>query len=97
MNRLRLPNRRRSTTHDLTFDDQSFTVSVGFDQIGRARELFIRGQRPDSALDRLCTDASIAISLALQHGVEPAVLAKAVGAKGSVIGAALAVLAEARP
>lgn len=40
---------------------------------------------------------NIAISLSLQHGAEPEALAKAVGAKGSIVGAALQLLRSAAP
>lgn len=94
--RLRLPNRRRSTTIDLDFAGLRFHVMIGFDQIDRPREIFIRAAKPDTLLDRMVDDAAVIASVALQHGADPEALAKSVAAN-SPIGAALALLKDARP
>jgi hypothetical protein len=74
-----LPARRRSVTDCITWRGQAFTVCVGFDAAGRAREVFGDGQREGSDLAALIDDACILISVALQHDLPPEVLAKSLG------------------
>ena len=71
-------------------------VADAVDQLGRAREIFIRSRRPDTQVDRLVDDGAVLASLALQSGIEPEALAAAVGNR-SPIGAALALLKDAKP
>lgn len=94
--RARLPNRRRATTTDLEFEGSSFSLTVGFDPAGRPAEIFLRAKRPNSAIDRLCDDASVLASVAMQMGADPAALARSIGT-GSPVGAALAILKDAKP
>ncbi len=78
--RKRLPNRRPSYTETLEVDGQALTATVGFDpKSGQPCELFVSAGKEGSMLDSLLADAAVAISVALQHGVPPAALAKSVG------------------
>ena len=77
--RKRLPNRRPSHTETLRVDGQASTATVGFDECGRPRELFLMAGKEGSMLNTLLADAAVVISVALQHGVPAAALAKSVG------------------
>lgn len=94
MSRRRLPNRRPSITAELIHDGWRYAVSVGFDPAdGWLGEVFAHGAKVGSNMDGILDDASIALSLLLQHGVEPAALARTMGRLGdgttpaSIIGA----------
>ncbi len=78
--RKRLPNRRPSHTETLEVDGRALTATIGFDpESGQPRELFLTAGKEGSMLDTLLADAAVTISVALQHGVQPAALAKSVG------------------
>lgn len=104
--RRRLPNRRPSITAAIGADGMAAVATIGFDPAtGRPAELFLAADKPGSALDALLADAGVAISVALQHGVPAAALAKSVARvpaaldgpatiTASPIGAALDLVAE---
>ena len=77
--RHRLPNRRPSVTQTLEVASQVFNATVGFDEHGRPRELFLTAGKEGSLLNTMLADAAVVISVALQHGVPVAALAKSVG------------------
>ena len=77
--RQRLPNRRPSHTETLEVDGQTFTATVGFDECGRSREVFMVAGKEGSMLNALLADAAVVISIALQHGIPAAALAKSIG------------------
>ncbi len=77
--RNRLPNRRPAVTETLMVEGQSVEVTVGFAPEGAVREVFLMAGKTGSMLDSLLADAAVSISVALQHGVSPAALAKSVG------------------
>ncbi len=77
--RQRLPNRRLSHTETLEVAGQVFTATVGFDDCGRPREVFMAAGKEGSLLNAMLADAAVAISVALQSGVPAAALAKSVG------------------
>ena len=77
--RTRLPNRRPSMTATLEAAGQTFDASIGFDTEDQPREVFLRTARDGSQLNALLADAAVVISVALQHGITPAALAKSVG------------------
>ncbi len=56
-----------------------FEATVGFDEHGRPLEVFLTGAKEGSLLAAILADAAVAISVALQHGVPVAALAKSVG------------------
>ncbi len=75
-----LPNRRPSHVETLEATGQTFTACVGFDpETGQPRELFLNAGKDGSMLNALLADAAVAISIALQHGIPPAALAKSIG------------------
>ena len=55
--RRRLPNRRPSHTETLQVDGQTFAATVGFDECGRPRELFLTAGKEGSLLNALLADA----------------------------------------
>lgn len=78
--RQRLPNRRPAITETLVVEGQHVEVTVGFaPESGAVREVFLAAGKTGSMLDSLLADAAVSISVALQHGVPPAALAKSVG------------------
>ena len=77
--RHRLPNRRQSETRTLEVAGQVFKATVGIDPAeGMPRELFLSGGKSGSMLDALLGDVAVVVSVALQHGVTAAALAKSV-------------------
>lgn len=76
MTRTRLPDRRRNVTREIAFGPQTFTICVGYDDAGRPLEVFADGQKTGSTMAAFIDDACIVISIALQHGVAPAALAR---------------------
>jgi hypothetical protein len=103
--RRRLPNRRRNETHTLAIHSMRLTATVGFDVDGRPAEVFLDGAKDGSGLATVLEDSSVVISIALQHGIPAAALAKSVARMpekidgpavkaASPIGAVLDLLAE---
>ncbi len=105
MTRVRLPDRRPSLTINLSYENRTYSVTLGFDvRNNRASEVFTHGARIGSGMDRLLDDACVALSLLLQYGAEPSLLAASMGRLGdgktpaSIIGALADLIArEAQP
>ncbi len=77
--RHRLPTRRPSETRTLEVAGQVFEATVGLDpEDGQPRELFLTGGKAGSMLDALLGDVAVVVSVALQHGVPAAALAKSI-------------------
>jgi hypothetical protein len=99
MSRERLPNRRRVVTHDVVIGSIEYRASIGFDDNGAPREIFLASGKPGSHDDALLNDAGIAVSVALQSGVSASAMSVSVGRTGeppepvSAIGSALSLLA----
>ncbi len=75
--RHRLPNRGPSLTRTINAGNHRFEVTVGVDPVdGQPREVFLDGAKDGGELAVILDDASVLISLALQHGIGAAVLAK---------------------
>ena len=78
--RHRLPNRRPSHTEALEVGGQAFTATIGFDpESGQPCELFLDAHKRDSMFGSMLADSAVAISVALQHGISAAALAKSIG------------------
>lgn len=105
MNRARLPERRPNLTTQVQYEDRVYSVTLGFNvRSERIAEVFTHGAKIGSAMDRILDDACVALSLLLQHGVEPAALASSMGRLGdgtspaSIIGALADLIArESQP
>lgn len=110
MTRQTLPHRRSNVTRAVEWNGHAFTVTIGLDPATWAPvEVFadtLKGGDMAAAL----ADACVVVSIALQHGIAPADLAKSLArvpvlwgddgqtAPASPVGAILdAVLAEVRP
>jgi len=100
--RRRLPNRRNAVTETLIIGNMIVSASIGFGPDGRPQELFLNGAKDGSGMAAILDDASVIISIALQHGIPAKVLAKSTSrapdpmgriSAASVIGAALDLLA----
>jgi hypothetical protein len=76
--RHRLPQRRRAETHDLAVGNTVLSATIGFDEAGRPAEIFLSGAKDGSRLASILDDASVVISIALEHGIPARALAKAV-------------------
>jgi len=81
MTRQTLPNRRPSATFPVTWQDHSFSVTVGFDpDSGRLSEVFFAGgQKTGTGLQHTIADACVVLSIAMQHGVPAEVFGKSLG------------------
>jgi hypothetical protein len=76
-NRRRLPNRRPHVSFDLEHLGVHYRVGVGYWADGQPAELFLSTAKQGSGLDVSVRDASIAVSLALQHGTPLETIARA--------------------
>jgi ribonucleoside-diphosphate reductase alpha chain len=76
--RVKLPNRRRVVRHRITIGNQIYDVDIGLSPLGRPMEVFIAGPSAGSDLAAIAHDIATVISLALQHGLPPEVLAKSI-------------------
>ncbi len=75
--RRRLPNRRPSLTRTINAGNHHFEVTVGIDPVdGQPREVFLDGTKDGGELAVILDDASVLISVALQHGIGAVVMAK---------------------
>lgn len=77
MNRVRLPNRREADTITFEHHGRRFVMTVGRDQFGEPRELFLDTGRPGDDLNMMARDLAVLASLALQHGTPLPVIADA--------------------
>ena len=74
-----LPDRRPSATTTVTWEGHTFPVSIGLDpETGRPLEVFADVAQ-GGQFQWAVADACVIISLALQHGIAPADLAKSLG------------------
>ena len=79
MTRRKLPNRRRSESREFDMGDNLVGhVTIGFDEQGHPREVFILSGKPGSMLDTMLGDAAVIISIALQNGITPDHLAHSI-------------------
>lgn len=73
-----LPGRRQNITCDRLWQDHLITVTVGFAPDGSPAEVFANTLR-GGAIAASLADAAVLVSIALQHGISPAALAKSLG------------------
>ena len=99
MNRVRLPNRRPSELVTIDWAGSEYTLGFSRDSNGAVIEVFLTGAKSGGDLDALLNDASVLLSIGLQHGASIEELRKslardgATGGPASIIGAALAEIA----
>ena len=81
--RRRLKNRRPSEVTSITWrprygeDPQEIEIGIGFFPDGRPAEVFATDRKSD--IDAMVADACVVLSIALQHGVEPAAYLRSIG------------------
>jgi len=103
-NRIPLPGRRPNITAETAWNGHPVTVTVGLRPDGTPGEVFADTPRRGD-LQASIADACVLISIAMQHGVPPAALAKSLGrvpvwgapddtAPASPVGAIVEVLAR---
>jgi hypothetical protein len=74
-----LPNRRPNLTRAVQWDGHDFTVTIGIDPATGAPAEVFADTRKGGQMQATLADACVMISLALQHGIAPADLAKSLG------------------
>ena len=81
----------------------TLTATIGFDETGRPVEVFLSGAKDGSGMAAILDDASVVISVALQHGIPAKALAKSISrapdgmgriSAASAIGATLDLLVD---
>ena len=104
--RQQLPNRRMSVTETITFARSdgniiTYEATIGFDSIGRPREIFLFGAKDGSDMHCALLDTAVTLSVALQHGVSASSMARSLyrtddenHMPASIVGAALDLLAK---
>lgn len=103
--RKKLPTRRPTWTDSFEHDGQKFHVTVGYydESLQRAGELFVNSsQKRGSHTDLAVSEAAIAVSIALQHGVplrtlRAACLRDARGNPQTPVGRALDLMDDEKP
>lgn len=70
MSREKLPLRRQAITETFTHDGVRYHVTYGFYTDGRIGETFIKAGKPNSPIDRLCSDISVVLSIWIQMGMK---------------------------
>ena len=78
-----MPQRRCSETRSLSFRNRTLTLTVGFYPTGEIGEIFTDVARSGEDLAAIARDASIVLSLALQHGITAESIRHAVTRNGS--------------
>jgi hypothetical protein len=77
-NRERLPNRRE---HELvtfqTAEGFRYTAGLGFFEDGRLAEIFLNADKVGTAIETAAHDSAVVASLALQYGLPPETLRRA--------------------
>lgn len=111
--RRRLPDRRPAESREITFArsdgaEVTYEATIGFHpEDGHPGEIFLFGPKDGTDMSAICADGSVLISIALQYGAPPEVLAEAIGRVPveldgpsirpvSILGAALDAILEAK-
>ena len=68
--RVRLPNRRECVTETIEIGGREYSASVGFDERGLPKEIFLAGAKSGSDMDAILAGAAITVSKALQLGLQ---------------------------
>jgi hypothetical protein len=94
-----LPNRRRSESFSFECGGLRYTCTVGYFPSGEIGEIFLGNHKSNSAADTNARDCAIVFSLAIQHGVDPATVRRALtrnsdGSASGPLGRALDLLTQ---
>lgn len=79
MTRQTLPHRRSNITRAVQWDGHEFSVTIGFDPNTWAPAEVFADTRKGGQMAATLADACVVVSIALQHGISPAELAKSLG------------------
>ena len=74
-----LPNRRQNAFDNIEWQGRKWTLCIGFDKAGEAKEVFIDGEKAGSDFEGLLDDACILLSILLQMGVPASDISKSIG------------------
>ncbi len=72
-----LDPRRECEAIDFECGGQKYTAHIGRYRDGRIAEIFLTATKVGTAVDTAARDASVAFSLAVQHGASPWTISKA--------------------
>jgi hypothetical protein len=78
MKRERPPNRRGNVSFNFEHAGWTYHATAGRYNDGRLSEIFLDVDKPGSAVQQHAEATAVLASLALQHGVPPAIIAHAV-------------------
>jgi hypothetical protein len=98
--RRRLSNRREHTLVNFaTSDGFRYTAGLGYFDDGRLAEIFLNAEKIGAAIEAAARDNAVVASLALQHGVPPEIIRRALtrnsdGSASGALGTLLDLLAE---
>jgi hypothetical protein len=97
--RERLPNRRAHTLLNIEAGGFRYVAGVGHYDDGRLAEIFLTAEKGGTAIDDAARDSAVVASIALQHGVNPDMLRRALmrsgnGAASGPLGTLLDLLAS---
>jgi YD repeat-containing protein len=82
--RERLPNRRAHELIDFTTPDGfRYTAGLGYFDDGRLAEIFLNAEKIGTAIETAARDSAVVASLALQHGVPPETIRRALTRNGN--------------
>ncbi len=95
-----LPNRREHVLINFTTSDGfGYTAGLGYFDDGRLAEIFLNAEKVGTAIETTARDSAVIASLALQHGVSPEAIRRALtrnanGKASGPLGTLLDLLAE---
>jgi hypothetical protein len=81
--RERLPNRRAHTLLNIEAGRFRYVAGVGYYDDGRLAEIFLNAEKGGAAVDDAARDSAVVASIALQHGVDPDMLRRALMRSGN--------------
>jgi hypothetical protein len=81
--REQLPNRRAHTLLNIEAGGFRYVAGVGHYSDGRLAEIFLTADKGGTAIDDAARDSAVVASLALQHGVDPDTLRRALMRSGN--------------
>lgn len=73
--RRRLPNRRECFTETIQVGNSVYDASVGFDEHGNPKEIFLSGAKSGTDMAAVLADTGILVSITLQSGIPAELLA----------------------
>jgi YD repeat-containing protein len=100
--RERLPDRREHTLISFTTADGfRYAAGLGYFEDGRLAEIFLNAEKIGTAIEAAARDSAVVASLALQHGVPPEIIRRALtrngdGSASGALGTLLDLLASGR-